>query len=296
MKNPDDSSSKMFVLAIVAIVVVGIGAIAFFAVQRNSAAVAEDQKVGAFTADGVEFPAQVSEEEFINTVQPQALEIALPPYQQGVPDAAIGEVAPELSGTDFAGNVVEIKADGKPKVLYFLAHWCGACVSEIPEIQEMLDEGLLPEGLDIYSISSRYQAGAGNSPEIWLDREEWTPPVLRDNQTSTAFNLYGDGGTPYFVYLDGENKVVYRSSGAIGRERTLALWQQAAEGTLRAASVQPTPQAESSPNPNATTSTDDSTATSAESTASTADSDEGATSTTEETTDTSVAASSSTIG
>ena len=42
--------------------------------------------------------------------------------EQGA-DAALGLTIPEVSGQSFDGTPVEIKKDGRPKIILFLAHW-----------------------------------------------------------------------------------------------------------------------------------------------------------------------------
>lgn len=42
--------------------------------------------------------------------------------EQGA-DAALGLTIPEVTGQSFDGTPVEIKNDGRPKIILFLAHW-----------------------------------------------------------------------------------------------------------------------------------------------------------------------------
>ena len=42
--------------------------------------------------------------------------------EQGA-DAALGLTIPEATGQSFDGTPVEIKNDGRPKIILFLAHW-----------------------------------------------------------------------------------------------------------------------------------------------------------------------------
>ena len=59
----------------------------------------------------------------------------LPQFENPNSDPAVGLAAPEVSGTDFTGRATAIKADGRPKVVIFLAHWCPHCQAEVPLIQ-----------------------------------------------------------------------------------------------------------------------------------------------------------------
>ena len=42
-------------------------------------------------------------------------------------DPAIGEIAPDVTGTSFDGSPVTITADGTPRAIMFVAHWCPHC-------------------------------------------------------------------------------------------------------------------------------------------------------------------------
>lgn len=140
-------------------------------------------------------------------------------------DPAAGMVAPDLVGTDFFGEEVSITADGTPKIIYFVAHWCPHCQREVPSVVELVEQGLVPEGVDIYTVSTAVDATRGNHPpSVWLDEEGWEFPVIRDNGDSAAYAAYGAAGFPYTVYLDGENKVLFRSSGSLDQATTLQLW------------------------------------------------------------------------
>ncbi|MEZ5377974.1 MAG: thioredoxin fold domain-containing protein [Acidimicrobiales bacterium] len=142
-------------------------------------------------------------------------------------DSAIGMTAPRLVGTDFADNEIVIEADGRPKAVYFVAHWCPHCQVEVPVVQELIDAGSLPEGMDVYGVSTSVSAGRGNyPPNRWLDSTEgWGVTTMRDTESSEALQSYGAGGFPYVVYLDGDNKVLARSSGELGSAAIAAAWQ-----------------------------------------------------------------------
>ncbi len=47
----------------------------------------------------------------------------LPRFDATAPDAAVGLVAPEVTGESYTGDPVAIEADGVPKAIIFLTHW-----------------------------------------------------------------------------------------------------------------------------------------------------------------------------
>ncbi|MEM9134678.1 MAG: TlpA disulfide reductase family protein [Actinomycetota bacterium] len=141
-------------------------------------------------------------------------------------DPVVGQTAPSLIGTDFAGDEVAIEADGRPKAVYFLAHWCPHCQDEVPAVQSLIDAGVQPDGLDIYAVSTAVDAGSGNyPPQAWLEREGFEPTVVRDDAQGTAFASFGGGGFPYVVFLDGDNQVVARAAGNLDDTATTQLWE-----------------------------------------------------------------------
>ena len=131
-------------------------------------------------------------------------------------DPAVGETAPTLTGVSFDGTPVAVTADGTPKLVLFLAHWCPHCQREVPKVQDLVDDGKVPDGVQIVAVSTAVRPDQGNHPpSAWLADEGWSSPVLVDDQSSTAAQSYGLTGFPYGVYLDGEGRVVARTSGEI---------------------------------------------------------------------------------
>lgn len=140
---------------------------------------------------------------------------SLPEFVDVAGDAAIGMTIPTVTGTDFAGSPVSIELDGRPKVLLFLAHWCGHCQAEVPVVQDWIDAGKAPDDVDLISIATAIDAGAPNyPPEAWLQREGWTVPLIVDRPggVSTAFGL---SAFPFWVFVDGEGKVTGRLTGEL---------------------------------------------------------------------------------
>jgi len=132
-------------------------------------------------------------------------------------DPAVGSTPPTLEGQDFEQGEVSIDpADGRAKVVAFLAHWCPHCQAEVPRIQDWVDDGNLPEDVDLYAVSTGVQAdGANYPPSKWLDREGWTGDILLDDPDGTAANAWGLTGYPYLVFVDSDGKVTRRASGEL---------------------------------------------------------------------------------
>ncbi|MET0830864.1 MAG: TlpA disulfide reductase family protein [Acidimicrobiia bacterium] len=154
------------------------------------------------------------------TGEPTITGEVLAPFATGTEpasDEAVGTTPPTLSGEDFDGNSVVIDpADGTPKAVVFLAHWCPHCQAEVPRVQAWLDAGGGVEGVELMSVSTSMNSSRTNyPPSEWLEGEGWTAPVLRDSAASDAYIAYGGGAFPYYVFIDADGNVVRRSSGEL---------------------------------------------------------------------------------
>jgi thiol-disulfide isomerase/thioredoxin len=141
---------------------------------------------------------------------------AMPPTA-AVDTSAAGETAPTVIGKDFDGNTVTIENDGKAKAIVFLAHWCPHCQNEVPAIQAWLDAGGGVEGTEIYSVASAMDSSRDNYPaSAWLDRENWTVPVIVDDAAGSIHRAYGAGGFPFWIFVNSDGTVALRAAGELG--------------------------------------------------------------------------------
>jgi hypothetical protein len=139
----------------------------------------------------------------------------LPALEDPASDPAVGMAAPVVDGTDFVGTPVAIEADGRPKVVLFLSHACPHCQAEVPVVQDWLDAGGLPAGVDLVSVASRIDPSAPNyPPDAWLEREGWTAPVIVD-PTDGVMNAYGLTAFPFWVFIDADGNVRARTVGEL---------------------------------------------------------------------------------
>lgn len=154
---------------------------------------------------------------------------ALPLFASAETDTAIGLVAPEVVGENFSGDTVTIEHDGTPKAVVFLAHWCPHCQSEVPRVQEWLDAGGGVPGVEVVSVATSMNSAQPNYPSSeWLEREDWTVPVIADDSDDTVHFSYGSGGFPYWVFLNGDGSVARRSSGELDIATLEAFMQEIA--------------------------------------------------------------------
>lgn len=143
----------------------------------------------------------------------------LPFLEAGAADPAEGLIAPTVTGHDWEGNEYTIGPDGRAKIVVMLAHWCPHCQAEVPVVQNWLESGGLPDGVDVYGttvLTNRLRDGRTWPPQDWLEGEGWTSPTIMDDRENSIVNAYGLVGTPTYVVLGPDNENLGRVSGEIG--------------------------------------------------------------------------------
>jgi thiol-disulfide isomerase/thioredoxin len=131
-------------------------------------------------------------------------------------DPAIGDTIPTLQGVSvFDGTPVEIKPDGKPQAVVFVAHWCPHCQAEVPRLVTLAKSGAF-KGVEVTAVATGTNSGYPNyPPSAWLKRVNWPFPVMADSKNYAAANAYGLSAYPYFVLVDADGKVAARASGEV---------------------------------------------------------------------------------
>jgi thiol-disulfide isomerase/thioredoxin len=151
----------------------------------------------------------------------------LPKFAPDGADPAVGQTIPELKGQSFDGSPVEVRNDGRAKLILFVAHWCPHCQREVPLLVDYLKSIALPGGVDLYTVSTNVTSKRPNyPPSAWLKKEGWTAKTLADSENQDAADAFGLSAFPYFVAVDGSGKVVARTSGEITTDQFVALAQQ----------------------------------------------------------------------
>ena len=220
---PASGSNRSIWIVGAVVLVIGIALVTAIVVSSKTKSTGGQPKgsAGTVVADGSNETAPVT---IVGT--------ALPEHNSSATvDAAVGQVAPNLTGVDFAGKPITIANDGKPKVIMFLAHWCPHCQAEVPRIQNWLDENGTPSDVALYSVPTSTTSTRPNyPPSDWLVGKSWTVPVLVDSEQSEAASAYGLTSFPYFVVVGADGKVVERASGELTMPEFAALLDAARAG------------------------------------------------------------------
>jgi thiol-disulfide isomerase/thioredoxin len=146
-------------------------------------------------------------------------ETALPPLPSSGADPAIGMAAPTLAGRSFDGEPILIDpgSTGGPTAIWFVAHWCPHCQAEVPRIVSLAQAGGVPEGIDVYAVSTSVDPAAPNyPPSAWLESVGWPFPSMADDRRDTAGHAYGLSSFPFLVMTDANGTVVGRNAGELG--------------------------------------------------------------------------------
>jgi thiol-disulfide isomerase/thioredoxin len=140
----------------------------------------------------------------------------LPPFPASGKDPARGQAAPELRGQTFDGQAFTVTADGEPKVILMVAHWCPHCQREVPLLAQDFQANGLPQGVQLVTVATDTNPNSSNyPPSAWLSRVGWPVPALADDGRFTAAAAYGLSAFPFFCAVDAQNKVVLRVTGEL---------------------------------------------------------------------------------
>jgi thiol-disulfide isomerase/thioredoxin len=207
-------NSWVFPAVIVAIVVIGVVAVALTAMGGNDSG-----------SSGPKNAVQVSAEVSVDGS-------TLPDFDaSAAKDPAVGLPAPEIGSVNFRGkNVQAGGATGSPYAVVFLAHWCPHCQAEMPRLVSAAENGQIA-GVDVIGVATGTSDTNPNyPPSEWFAREDWPFAVMVDDASSTAASAYGLTGYPYMVFVDAEGNVVGRTSGEIAEDDLQAIFEALAAG------------------------------------------------------------------
>jgi cytochrome c biogenesis protein CcmG/thiol:disulfide interchange protein DsbE len=207
--------ARWFIVAVIAVVVVGALGVAVFASKRDQEQVKTQgvASAGFDVRENAEPDLVTAEVKVTGDPVPAAPEASA--EDPNPPDNGLGKPVPTLVGQRFDGNPIAITGPGRPKVVIFVAHWCPHCQKEVPLITEHLG-GKLPDDVDLYAVSTGVAEEKGNYPPgPWLRKANWPVQTLVDDAKGSAAEAYGLSGYPFMVAVDASGKVVARTSGEI---------------------------------------------------------------------------------
>jgi thiol-disulfide isomerase/thioredoxin len=118
----------------------------------------------------------------------------------------IGSTAPALRLEKYRGTPPTTLADGRPRLLFFWATWCGICKSAVPEL-------LAFEAARHTEVVAITDETATELDPFFAEWKEAFPALIASDETRGAFRSYGVGGTPSFVLVGGDGTVQAHATG-----------------------------------------------------------------------------------
>lgn len=145
----------------------------------------------------------------------------LPPLPDDITnDPAVGLSVPVVEGTTLDGAPITVGEPGRAQVVGLLASWCPACQQELPVISSWVDDGGIPDDVDLVLVNVFSDPNRPNWPPTeWYEEEGYTGPVLADSAASDVATSYGMGGVPSWVVIDETGTAVFRVTGLLEREQ-----------------------------------------------------------------------------
>ncbi|MGH7895477.1 MAG: redoxin family protein [Candidatus Binatia bacterium] len=118
----------------------------------------------------------------------------------------VGSIAPPLRVDSYRGTAPTTLADGRPRILFFWATWCGICKTAVPELLAF------EKARGVQAIAITDEDGAELDPFFTIWKDPFPATVVSD-QARAAFRNYGVSGTPTFVMVDDKGVVQSYSTG-----------------------------------------------------------------------------------
>jgi thiol-disulfide isomerase/thioredoxin len=143
----------------------------------------------------------------------------------------VGSAAPSLDLGSYRGAVPKRLADGKPRLLFFWATWCGPCKAALPEALAFEQQ----RKTQVIAITDE----PGEQLDAFFKKfADPFPEAVATDEFRRAFQAYAVSGTPSFVLIDTKGQIGAEFTG-YAKDKGLPIdgWSWAKPKT--AASAQP---------------------------------------------------------
>ena len=218
MTTTSASTSRSTIIWIVVgvVAVIGLFVLALTSGNRGGAGLGGSYTVEAF--------GEVTVEGTLSPTDPSSVGVV-------ANDPEVGQPAPVVNGTDWDGEPTSIAADGTPRVIVFLAHWCPHCQSEVPRLVNALDGGTTIGGAELVGVATSTNITRGNyPPAAWLSNAGWSSPVIMDDQDMSVLRAYGISSFPGWAVVNADGEIVARATGELNPDQVEALATMAVQG------------------------------------------------------------------
>jgi thiol-disulfide isomerase/thioredoxin len=141
------------------------------------------------------------------TVVPRPLPLELPPLPPA-PTAAVNGPAPAVDLRAYRGPAITSLSDGKKRLLYFWATWCGPCKAALPELAALERE----KGITVVAVTDE---DAATLDAFFKKHKGPFPKNVAIDELRRSFASYGVSGTPTFVLVDERGIVRSKTTGYV---------------------------------------------------------------------------------
>lgn len=143
--------------------------------------------------------------------------------EYGIEGATAPELSPAIEWIDASGNdMAAVQLGDNPdhfRVIYGFQSWCPGCHSRgLPALQKMVDSLADNDKIDFYAVQTVFEGFEANTKDKLLETQQkygLKIPFGHDvgseqtgNRSSIMYN-YRTGGTPWFIFIDQTNTVVF---------------------------------------------------------------------------------------
>lgn len=133
--------------------------------------------------------------------------LALTLILSGCSGVGKGTEAPDFTLTDLDGNEVTLSdLRGKNVYLNFWASWCGPCIAELPDI-EQVHQKYLEKDLIVLTINTGEEK---ETVQKVIEEGGYTFTVLLDSNNLDTARLYKTTSIPASIFINKEGKIIER--------------------------------------------------------------------------------------
>lgn len=130
-----------------------------------------------------------------------------------------GNVAPDFELVKLSGETIKLSDyKGKKVMLNFWASWCGPCRAEMPDMQELHEEGR--EDLVILAVNATHTEQSESGPANFVSEYGLTFPILID-EAGRVNETYQVIALPTTYFIDSEGKIADKFTGTLSYEQML---------------------------------------------------------------------------
>lgn len=126
--------------------------------------------------------------------------------------------APNFTMTDLEGNLITLDSlKGKPMVINFWASWCGFCVEEMPDFDEVYKELGDEVTFVMLNVTDGKRETREKGEAHYLDKG-YSFKVYFDDQGMQGSDAYGVSAYPTTYFIDSNGNIAAYSNGMIDAE------------------------------------------------------------------------------